>query len=296
MRWLQIAALLIVGCKPGSYEAFVAQVTEASCDRDVKCGRVGASERQLCPRPLALGESEPAGVDPRGAISNQLMRFDDTGAQACIDATRRASCEAALQRTEIALSCHNVVQPAIPVGGACSGAGQCVGGTCEGGHCVAHPAPGSLCLAVGGTAAQTCDDSVQYCGGVISDGGVTETRCLRRKQEGGDCATTAECTFGNLCIDGACLFEPRAKRDQPCGGFACDECDYCSPRARCEGFRKRGEPCEAANACEAGLACIGLDDGHTGTCDLWLDRGQPCQPAQVTGCPATQQCTDGRCG
>ncbi len=288
--------LVLAGCKPSSYDEFATQVTTASCDRAIVCGQVGAAEREKCPAPAAFAITEPPGRDVRGGIANHLMELDGQGAQDCIDATTRASCEPPLAATEVALYCHNVVRPSVPVGGGCSGAGQCVGSACDNGRCLAYPPPGSFCMPVGGPVSQTCDPTVQFCGGFTNDGGVAAIACQRRKQQGEECAIANECAFGHDCFDGICMFRPQARRDEPCGGLPCEICNFCSPRGICERWRKKEQSCETPFACEPGLACIGLDGATPGVCAPWLDKNAACTATGITGCPATQQCTNGVCG
>jgi hypothetical protein len=293
----RLAALLAcaAGCGPSSFADFRDQLAARSCDRAVRCGVVGASERDGCPVPPELAAIATAGLDVGAEVDAGRMRFTSSRAQECLDAVAAAPCAAGALVARINLHCHNVIGPKVAPRGECRGDGECSGGFCLRagcpGACVAWPSPGDAC-----TPPQGCDPTVQYCG--VADGGYA---CLRHKQEGDACEDTSECAFGLLCIAAKCSTPPRGGQPgAPCDGpGACDESLYCDGATqRCTVHAGLGAACAQADACTDGFACVGLTAvGSTGTCTAWLDVGQACGVAAgaVTGCPASQACAGGQC-
>jgi hypothetical protein len=316
MRWLCLSAVIAWGCGPSSYDDFRSQLANVSCDHDVRCGVVGASERASCKPPLmALTNTVPDAVvwatpdevaNVSAAIAAGRMRFVSSGAQDCLDALGNAPCDEYLYLFHLSQHCHDVVQPNLPLGGACFGDGECVGGVCVqasasgSGACVPYAAPGAACAA-NVPPSLTCDPTVQYCGLADSDAGVGGNQiCLRHQQAGGPCTDQSQCAFGLFCINNRCgdFVWPR-EGDSPCGatGDLCTDSLYCNSSSTCVALGSVGDSCEAPAACRTGLACIGLlrtgASPTLGTCQPWLDLGSPCTPGPaglVTGCPADQRC------
>jgi hypothetical protein len=287
VRSLLLALLLAGGCKPGSWNEFSSRALDVSCTRDVTCGAIGASETHGCTTPLMLKTIAEAHPGLEMGLANALYAFDADGAQSCLDAMGRAACDSERRSLETVLYCHNVVRPAVPQGGACSEDAHCLGGRCEAGHCVAFAPPGAACVREGGDAPHSCDPTVHFCSDAL--------RCERHKQENESCADAAECSFGLTCLEGVCHFWPRARLGESCTALPCITEAYCAPDGNCAPLHDRDEACELPLSCKPGDACLGLDAGRVGVCAPWLDRGAACMTAQVTGCPATEQCMGGTC-
>ncbi|HZS39976.1 MAG TPA: hypothetical protein VFF06_24250 [Polyangia bacterium] len=290
----RLAALLIcaAGCGPSSFDDFRDQLVSRSCDRAIRCGALGASERNACPSPPELAVIAPGALDVGAEVDANRMRFAAGGAQQCLDAIAGAPCAAGALEWRLNLRCHHVYAPKVAAGGECHGDGECEGGFCAGatcpGRCVAWPAVGDPCTPPNG-----CDPTVEYCG--LAGPGASFT-CLVHKQEGDACADGSECAFGLLCIAAKCSTPPRG--GQPgdvCDDFTapCDESLFCDGATHhCAAHAQLGATCEQPEACADGLACAGLGPaGSSGTCRAWLDVGQACTPgAGLSGCPASQFC------
>jgi hypothetical protein len=287
MRPLLLIALALSGCKPGSWEEFARLAREKTCKRDVVCGVIGASEAPGCTRSVA-SDIEASNPDLAMGIANSLYAFNGEGGALCLDAIDRAKCEPAQRAQETVLHCHNVVRSLVRPDGACLHDEHCIGGRCESGRCVPYASRNQRCVLTGGTASQSCDPTVHYCA-------PDSLTCQRHKQENDPCGDAAECAYGMTCSDAICRFWPRAKRGEPCDVLPCDRDEFCAPDGICTELRGEGAACERAHACKPELACTGLDGERPGTCQRWLDRGSPCTPAEVTGCPASMTCTTNLC-
>jgi hypothetical protein len=297
VRRLCALALCAAGCGPSSFTDFRDQLARRSCDRAIKCGTFGASERNACPAPPELALIAPGSLDVEGEIDANRMRFDSGGAQTCLDAIAGAPCTPGALTARVNLQCHDVFGPKVAPGGECHGDGECEGGFCAGaacpGACMAWPAPGDPCTPPGG-----CDPTVQYCGlGAPDAPGYT---CLRHKQEGDACADSSECAFGLFCIAAKCSTPPRGGQlGDVCSdpSASCDETLFCDGvTQKCAAHLAIGAACLQPEACADGQVCVGLGaPGTSGTCAAWLDVGLACSASGASGCPASQSCQGGAC-
>jgi hypothetical protein len=280
LLWVALAC----GCGPQSYADFRDQLAKASCDRMIRCGLLGVSERAQCP-PMDL-IVPPEEVDV--AVQKGRLRFFSDAAQSCIDAVNGAPCDDQALAYRVAMHCHHVVEPGVDVGGMCI-AGECEGGVCQesqpgcAGVCLGFAEPGMACLDAG-PPGNTCDPTVAYCAGT----------CQQKKQPGEACANDFECGYGWFCIDGKCGDAVFTKVGSACGDTMppCEENSYCaSPGGVCTAQVEKGKPCDgSALACKPGAICRG------GTCQPWLDVNQPCtQLGGASGCPTSQACSQGVC-
>jgi len=150
-----------------------------------------------------------------------------------------------------------------------------------------------------------CDPTVAYCGPTALGG---PDVCNQKKPEGADCADSRECYFGWSCRLGVCKDPVELGENEACGGTdPCDHSTYCDPSTMlCTKLRRQAESCDTAEACEAGLGCVGLvlepapgTSGINGVCAPWIVAGGTCTSAAagtVTGCPALgAECDNGVC-
>jgi hypothetical protein len=280
-----LSVALAFGCGPQSYDEFRDQLSKASCDRMIRCGQTGASERAHClPMTLVVPPEEDVNV----AVNKGRLRFFSDAAQSCIDAVNDAPCDDNLLAYRIAIHCHHVVEPGVPAGGSCF-ADECEGGVCQesgsmpgcGGTCIGFAEPGMACMDAG-PPANTCDPTVAYCAGT----------CQQKKQAGEPCANDLECGYGWFCVNGSCGDAIFAKLGAPCGGDnpPCEENGYCATSGVCAAQAEKGKPCDnAPYSCKAGATCI------DGTCQPWKDVGQPCDGPLNGGCPLDSYCVNGVC-
>ena len=302
-----------IGCGPSSWDDFRNQLGDRVCAQAVRCGALPASEQKIaCPVPWdVLGKIGPMnGLDVAGEIKAGRMQFNSDGAQDCLDAVGGSPCDPSALEARIALRCHHVIAPNVAGGGVCRGSGECVGGTCGSAFngcpsiCTSYPPPGTACDPQGfGT---TCDPTVQYCGQPHPggfDGGVPEaTVCLRHKQRGDACDVDEECSFGLVCTAKTCGDLPHQQKGDLCtaAGTLCAEDVYCDTTGHCVDVKGKDQPCDAANACKKGFACLGLKTMPSltpGVCSPWLDVGQACDnTAQINGCPNNLCGNNGSCG
>jgi hypothetical protein len=293
-RGLALAALIAVGCGPSSYDDFRVQLASRSCDRAVRCGQLGASERQFCAPPTSI---LPVTVEePDVAVQNGRLRFFSDAAEDCLDAVGDAPCDDVALLYRVEQRCHHVLEPGAGPGTPCW-AGECEGGRCAGaqagcmGTCVSYPPPGSPCDPADPFG---CDPTVQWCDGA----------CEMKKPQGASCNTDVECAYGYSCQSGQCGDPPVFHSGDTCPVIdrLCSDQLYCSSMNVCTPFVQAGGACDVDVACQAGNACVGLTrtapgaaPTANGTCQPWADTSHACTDAPVSGCPATQTCAGGAC-
>jgi len=325
VRLLVIA--LVAGCTssaaapglPRTYDEAQAMLVEAQCDRKVRCGEIGASERAACLADPNDAKSMGYGAawfrEQADAIASGRLRFDPTKLADCLAAVR-APCSA-----EPSATCKRLLAPGVKPGGACTRWDECIDGHCSAqlgctGHCVAHKHLGDKCSSSGNDG--LCGDDTFCDRGRY---GLGEAVCKAKL------ATGAKCRAWDSCHEGQCIGymtvreEPGAPEEERLGtctlpgaagaacrtdyardcaeGFACDwETKKCNARVA------KGSACRSPESCADGLACAGLEamwDPHTavwrvgtpGTCIPTLDLGAHCDVlanAIATGCPRTSTC------
>jgi hypothetical protein len=303
MRRVWVLVALVCGCGPSSFDDFRNQLAKVSCDRQVRCGLIGASERKLCPPPDVANLPGTRGFveEPDVGVAAGRMRFFSTAAQDCLDAVNGASCDDASLVRRIVARCNHVLEPGVEAGlSAMCYAGECAGGICNtpgggcGGRCVPYLPIGAPCAQPG-----DCDPSVAYCGAADSSSGMTVCRFLKQP---GEACNGPECAFGWTCnSDGTtatCGDPPSRKKGESCAdpslGF-CEDALYCSAAGVCAEPIVAGQPCDVPFACKPGFACTGLTVGTMGTCTAWSDVGGACTAAGMSGCPSSQSCVSGAC-
>ncbi|MCU1282680.1 MAG: hypothetical protein JWM53_6226 [bacterium] len=288
---LCILLVAAAGCGIDSYNSFRDQLATRSCERQIRCGEVGGTESQnRCSVPAPLLLTIRGSVDVPSSIAAHRMIFHPDNATECLDAVKRAPCDARQAADDFLRHCHGVVTAGVNTGGTCWGDDECVGGVCIapdcGGVCTAFAAPGAACVPTGGTPDVTCDASVHFCAG--------NGTCEHRQQQGAACTADEQCIFAFVCAAGKCDDPPRVQRDNVCGTNMppCEDGLYCSETGVCASLLSAGQPCAKPDACQAGMVCTG------GICAPWLDVGSPCSAgggAVTSGCPSTQSCAAGAC-
>ena len=298
-------------------------LTKQICDRAVRCGTIGESQRPECLKglgrsrlTLVWGTTSKLSWD---VLDHGRVRFDASRSKACVSAWLSASCYGPWSLPE---GCSRVpapvwLEPTVAPGGTCSRFDECVDGFCS-------------------STAAGCDG-----------------RCIARSPTGGECGPNQVCQESDFCEDGRC--RPRAKLGEECGGhylycedgLFCEgylpenesveygypeqkghcsrpkpegsECftlrsdEICDPRLFCDwGARSpkcrrrlsKDSECRWLDACAEGLVCRGLVlEGRSptganrigvsvaGRCEPILDLGSTCDPAAtVTGCPQSMIC------
>ncbi|MCY1009771.1 hypothetical protein OV079_30255 [Nannocystis pusilla] len=300
------------------------------CDRAIRCGEIGASERERCLR-VTRRKSVLHGTER--ALKAGRYRFDPALAADCLKFLAEAPCHVAYEVIPDGCLSDAGLYPAVPPGGACEHKDECIEGTCTGtigcpGVCRAHTSE------VGGRCDRDtpCSEHL-FCGG--------ET-CRPRGDLGAACSgiggTGEGCRPGLLCQyppDGG-PHEPRLARPGTCQpprglGQSCRRtvldhddcaveyfCDFGLAVPVCRVRLPAGAACPSVDACADGLRCDGLwladrstvsDIGHMvrrdevravvrpGVCRPVADQGSACEfTADGTRCPADMLCSeDGVC-
>ncbi|SFF06870.1 hypothetical protein SAMN02745121_06763 [Nannocystis exedens] len=304
---------------PAEYFALLAPLR---CDRAVRCGEIGASERERClreqPRARVL-----LGVE-RGLQAGRY-RFDPARAAACLRLLAEAAC--AVDHEVLPAGCLGGavpagLLPAVAPGGACERWEECIDGRCTGelgcpGQCRAHtPAAGGPC-----GADTLCSDGL-YCDRDV---------CRPRGDLGAPCDGHWHACRPGLVCQGyvAPVHEPHAYRRKQLGvcearpdaGRPCHRvslghdcapaqfCDFSAAEPRCRARSPAGAACSWQDACADGLRCDGLRLSAAvngagerrleapGVCRPVADADAPCDPAAAeTRCPIDMRCgDDGRC-
>jgi hypothetical protein len=288
-------ALLVTAAVAGcggidSFDDFRRQLSSRWCDRQIRCGELGASESVHCGIPAPLGSIGPGVDDLPAAVSRKALQLHGGNAQHCLDAVQNAPCDPDQADLAFRRWCHNIVSALVPVGGACVDSIECEGGACAAsagctGTCIPWALVGGACDG-SNRPERTCDPTVHYC---------DIDTCARKKQPGSRCNNDVECVFDYACVDGRCGDHPRIKEGGRCGpglppcrdGLFCDSTLLCTKRL------PAGAPCSVANACKDGLVCV------AGSCVAWSDVDGACTAGSdataPTGCPASQRCVGGRC-
>jgi hypothetical protein len=291
MRSLLFTLLAVAGCGIGSYNDFREQLATKWCERQIRCGQVGATEagaRCSLPDPLLL--TLRGSVDVPASMGAHRMTFHPDNASWCLHAVEHAPCDPVQAADDFVRECSGVVTGNVPNGQTCWGDDECLGGVCIapdcGGICQPYAAPGGACVTTGGTPDMTCDPSVQFCGGMST--------CEHKVQKGQPCVADLDCIFDYVCVAGKCDTSARTKRDDVCGTTSppCADGLYCDETGACEPLVAAGGACAKPDACKAGMTCEG------GICAPWLDVGGACNAspdAIASGCPDTQTCTSGAC-
>jgi hypothetical protein len=282
------------------------------CQRDVRCGTIGASQREEC-----LKDDSEARWDET-AMSSGHLRFDAERSVRCVSQWRAQTCHEA--PIDLPPACRMlptrvwVTPTALPgqkcrrfdecVDGFCSKTGcegVCVARTKRGGHCDAN----QICLDEDycedetcrprGRAGDACSGHWQGCEeGSFCEGWVPANdnphdwspgepgRCAAPKKEGEACKSdlmSGICQHRFFCNWGE---DPPVCRKPLAAGSECRWLDACGDGLACTGFRFGGT--NPASTRKYGVA-------ESGRCQPFLDAGAACDPSvSVTGCPSSMRC------
>ncbi|MCY1058663.1 hypothetical protein [Nannocystis sp. SCPEA4] len=305
---------------PRDFAEYTALATPLRCDRVVRCGEIGASEREQClhevPRALVL-----LGV-ARGVQAGRY-RFDPALANQCLQLLRDAPCD--VDHDAILPDCLGGavpagLRPAVAPGGACERWEECEDGICTG----ELGCPG-VCRARTLVAGGPCDQDTLCSDDLFCDGDV----CRPRGDLGSACTGHWQaCRRGLVCQGyipanrnphayrreqpGVC--EAPRRVGQPCRPVSLADdcapgtfCDFGAAAPTCRARLPREAACTWLDACADGLRCDGLLLGdqpaangsgmrtlvEPGVCRPVGDRGSRCDPAAAaTLCPMAMTCTE----
>lgn len=242
---------------------FQEQQLQGWCDYFVRCGRVAATDRPRCIDSMhQMMRLVSTGLDIAASIRDGKTRVDASYVKPCLDGLAGLSCRRDLGDVP---ACNAVFVGMLAVGAPCYGDAECESGVCSRNG---SPCPG------------TCREH--------SRGGA-----------GTACFTDRDCIRGLGCENGICAAAPPGT--SPGDGCrtdgACSPDQYCSlEEGQCAAGGASGQGCNREEACDAGLACVGLrfdqSDPAAGTCRPWLDVGAACSlvSSDVSGCPETAPC------
>ncbi len=298
-------------------------LTSALCDRAVRCGSIGASQRAECLKgadksrlTLVWGNAPKLGT--LDLVADGRMRFDASKTKNCVAAWLAESCHGPSTLPDL---CYRTpapvwLGPTVPPGGACSRWGECIDGICS-----AQPGCQGTCQARSKTAGPCGANQVCLDQDVCDEG-----KCRPRARLGEECRGDGQfCEEGLFCEGWLPENEsiewgyPEQKghcaRPKPAGEkcFTLSSRDICDPRLFCDWgdrsptCRRRlplGSECRWLYACADGLACVGLKLGGrsstganrigvtaSGRCEAMKDLGDACDPdTAVSGCPASMLC------
>jgi hypothetical protein len=266
------------------------QLSNAICDRDVRCGIY--ADVATC-----LAEVHVDAAQLAHSIAGGRIDYDASKAKACVDAYAARSCDRTTEANRATpQACLDAVRGTVADGGVCYSAIECVSGSCPRpagctlaccqSTCATTVAPGAV-----GQACPTgdCVDGA-YCG--------IDTLCVAYAAAGAACAPATLCGFGLGCVNSLCVDLPN--HGQPCPDGVCadrgDHCDLttntCATLAALGGTCETSSDCQriavcnASSVCEAapalGQACpastcaAGLFCNSTGTCEAPHADGAAC--------------------
>jgi hypothetical protein len=290
-RLAPLAAAAFTACtgSVSTPSAYIAHYVEASCRWQAHCGAIGASEIGACIETTDL-VWQP-GYDVDGAVRAHRLGYDEGSARACLEALGAAPCHP--DQGALA-ACDAVFVPNSGPGATCFGPLECTSGQCHtsetgcAGTCPDAPDPVLGCL-------PTCPR------GGFCDG----TTCQPRASAGAACQGLGQdrCGSGLACRGEHCGAQPA--EGEPCEdvcapGLYCDLTAVtstvppligaCHPAISSDGL------CQQRNACQDGLACVGLAifQSVPGRCTPILDRGSQCDASldsEASGCPTDLPCS-----
>ncbi|MFY0540569.1 hypothetical protein [Nannocystis pusilla] len=116
--------------RPRDAAEYAALETPLRCDRAIRCGEIGASERERCLRETPR-ENVLYGIE-RGLKAGRY-HFDPELAGDCLKLLAEAPCHVGYEvDPDHCLRGDAGLRPAVPPGGACERSGECIDGVCTG--------------------------------------------------------------------------------------------------------------------------------------------------------------------
>jgi hypothetical protein len=283
------------GPETGSFADFAAKLAAAVCQREERCGYVGVSEDAACRAAQLATVTTPPSYSIDDAINAKRATLDATATQACLSAIGAAGC-GVRDSYVVETGCNGYLKGSVANGVGCRSSVECTSGFCAAvadgcaGTCKAFVTAGFSC-------ANALCDSASFCSS-------TNSVCVALGGNNSACSSGQPCQSGLVCHGLAADGTGGTCGSVTKSGAACTysgDCDvglYCDPgTAKCTALVASGATCDAYDACQSPLDCLGLtypsgaDVGKTGTCGAWGDIGKTCAPdASVTGCPYDSVC------
>jgi hypothetical protein len=244
------------------------------CEQQIHCGWMAASERDAC-----LKSQSRMYADRQQALAAGRISVDDTQIAACAASIDPSSCDYFAPSD----ACLHAAAPLVPLGGSCDADFECIGGACG--------------------CARVCVPESTQCAVPCADGQVCLSgACVERGAEGAACKDSflnLDCSAGLLCRHQFCVAPPAV--GQPCAvdtqigsgitatiGPSCASYAYCGESSLCVARIALGAACSAVGTCVFGAECV------AGTCRVFLEDGQACDPSTpLTGCTLDSFCDDG---
>ncbi len=282
MMAIALTALAAGGCNEGASGTADAEAAFHLCttwsgainDRRAACESWSAAYQAL-----RIGELAAGCEHVRRSVSARREHFDSANSEGCLlwlETTFAAAACSSDEPTPPAV-CNEVIQPLVPLGGACGENADCIDGRCS--------FPAGTCIGAG-TGTGTC---------------------VRLGAEGDPCAPLglwpfpgSECGAGLACYwsgSFTCGVPPiPAGEDSPCGigtpcgaGLFCDFSDVRFSSPTCKPIVGLGDPCPSPMACPTGLVC-----GTQGVCAQYVGERASCTAA-TTECGAGLFCNGSLC-
>ncbi len=169
--------------EPVALEDLVKASSEVSCAKLFDC--CTAEERKDLPYEseeacrttgAAYGPALTRGISE--SIEAGRVSYDAAAAGRCIDSMRAASCTE--YQTGSRTGCDDVLEPLVPVGGACLESSECIAGYCDGtdesveppvlGVCEARRENGAECIQDNQCTSDFCDYDLGTCSALHADG------------------------------------------------------------------------------------------------------------------------------
>lgn len=224
------------------------------------------------------------------APGRSFADFDASAAEACVEATKTAECEALVDRVPLMPSCRSHFAAASAVGGPCIGDVDCIDGWCfqrdDGcGRCQGYRQSG-----------ETCGGADESCG--------TERACVRahdnsmncrpRRPEGHSCQWDDECSAGLFCHPTNVVCERQREPGDVCHNDP--DVDDCRYDAVCiSGICIAGVELDLDDLCDEPDRLCPVGTFCSNTCLAVKATGDRCVELEDDACGAAGACVDGFC-
>lgn len=262
------------GPGPIPIEALRAELGEATCAFDVRCGTMPNVD--TCQR---IERSDDDLLQLLADVVYGRVTYDPAAARACVEARRARTCESLASETaRLDGACRGMFKGSIAPGQPCvtdlecASEGRCDRSTCtdDAACCLGACTEAVVRVPVGGDCSEeSCVDDA-YCEGESEGegggGGSPPARLCKARLDNGDaCRQSDACKDGQRCAvngdSGKCYI--LAKEGESCNpglDVACLSFDtWCDPAAsKCVKLPGAGQPCAKGNACLGYAYCDGM--------------------------------------